>query len=355
MVDQQVLEDILRFKAALERSEDASDSDSSIGAAVSNRGQKLKRNARTVSEGRLDFAFGKGAQPEVVTYANKKRKVVWLKPGRFDNDLSEEENDADDEDGFDKDNDDDPYAGVDIEAILSPIGHPSELPSHPGISRAYTRTTLSTLARRALDLICTEQKQLVQVNRLLAAFLGDDTNFFLEKNLHLPEIYDRAETEPGTVESSRQNGEAKVNGKNGTNGTNGVKSIVDDVKNEDFEARSGMNDNNGLREAQDNHYEEQAVTRRMTRNQATNELEPFFALPKLDVDMDFGFSREVAEETRQLAQMASQRLEQYLRSLYNVRAGLLRADRFRGKVYKWCREVGGDMSDDEEQNKSTQN
>ncbi|KAJ8099395.1 RXT2-like protein [Lipomyces tetrasporus] len=366
MVDQHVADEILRFKAALARPEDASDSDSSIGAAGSNRGRKLKRKSRFVQEGRLGVSYKSASRPETIEYASKRRAVVSLKRSYRELDLSDDEY-ADDEDREDGGNcdEDDPYAGIDLEAILSPIGHPSELPTHPGISRAYTRTTLSTLARRALDLICTEQKQLTQINRLLAAFLGDDPTYIRDHNLHLPELYDHdGETplaeephmsEPNAASKEKSNGIHKSK----WNGTiDGVKTEVDES--EDTDALPNATAINGksksrpepeetsLEENGDDDETNRAITRRVTRIQATNELEPFFALPKLEVDRDFGFPPEVAQETRQLAQMAAQRGEEFVRSLYKIRSGLLRADRFRAKVYKWCREVGGDISDDEE-------
>ncbi|KAK9235601.1 RXT2-like protein [Lipomyces kononenkoae] len=364
MVDQHVAEEILRFKAALARAEDASDSDSSIGAARSNRGRKLKRKSRAVQEGRLGLPYGAALKPHTIEYANKRRAVVILKKSYRDFDLSDDEY-ADDEDldGDAESDEDDPYAGVNLEAILSPIGHPSELPTHPGISRAYTRTTLSTLARRALDLICTEQKQLTQINRLLAAFLGDDPAYIHDRDLHLPELYDHdGQNQIADEESTSEpiaTGKQNSNGllKNKANGTvDGVKTEI--KESDDVDAFVGIQRTNGHSKSEsddttveangDEDESNRAVTRRITRNQATNELEPFFALPKLEVDRDFGFPPEIAQETRQLAQMTSQRGEEFIRSLYKIRSGILRADRFRAKVYKWCREVGGDVSDYEE-------
>ncbi|KAK9365000.1 RXT2-like protein [Lipomyces kononenkoae] len=360
MVDQHVAEEILRFKAALARAEDASDSDSSIGAAGSNRGRKLKRKSRAVQEGRLGRSYGAALNPHTVEYANKRRAVVSLRKSYRDFDLSDDEY-ADDEDlDGDADSDeDDPYAGVNLEAILSPIGHPSELPTHPGISRAYTRTTLSTLARRALDLICTEQKQLTQINRLLAAFLGDDPSYIHDRNLHLPELYDHdGENQIPDEESTSELtviGKQKSNGllKDKSNGTaDRVKTEIEEpnlVGSQPINGHSKPESDDTTVEGNgDEDESNRAVTRRITRNQATNELEPFFALPKLDVDRDFGFPPEIAQETRQLAQMTAQRGEEFIRSLHKIRSGILRADRFRAKVYKWCREVGGDVSDYEE-------
>ncbi|KAK9456084.1 RXT2-like protein [Dipodascopsis uninucleata] len=281
-----------------------------------------------------------------VSYANKRRAVVALKVQRKSIENSDEEGEEEDEERYDED--EDPYAGIDLEAILSPIGHPSELPNHPGIARAFTRTTLSTLARRALDLICTEQKQLSQINRLLTAFLGDDPSYNLNRNLNLPEIYQHSGE--GSADMSEFSN-TRINGAvNGTivNGTDHVKS----EKNTEDSSIAQEDSNVDSEDRENETWDSKPTTRRITRNQATNELEPFFGLPKRHIDRDFGFPPDVAQETRQLAQMAAQRGEEFMRSLYKIRAGLLRADRFRGKVYKWCREVGGDISDDDEASKA---
>ncbi|KAK9466616.1 RXT2-like protein [Lipomyces arxii] len=354
MVDQRIAEEIYRFKEALARPADASDSDSSIGAATSNRGRKLKRKARTVHEGKLGLFYGVGEHPQTVEYANKRRTVVSLKKHNRNGDESEDEytngEDPNEDYGYDED---DPYADIDLEAILSPIGHPSELPTHPGISRAYTRTTLSTLARRALDLICTEQKQLTQINRLLAAFLGDDPSYIRDHNLNLPEMYDHDGERMLSEIDANQNGTATGNG-NGNGVANGKASaFADGVKSEQQEyngnGANGRNENENQHE--DSELKEATLhpTRRVTRNQSANEEEDFFALPKLEIDRDFGFPADTAQDIRQLAQMAAQRGEEVIRSLYKIRSGLLRADRFRAKVYKWCREVGGDVSDGDDE------
>ncbi|KAK9447794.1 RXT2-like protein [Limtongia smithiae] len=341
MVDQHIYDEILQFKAALGRRPDASDSEESIGGAGSNRGRKLKRRARTVHEGQLSVPYGDGYQPEIVQYANKRRAVIKLKSPRRHVDSSDNEEPEEEDEEYSADDEDDPYAAIDLEAILTPIGHPSELPSHPGISKVYTRTTLSTLARRALDLICTEQKQVSQINRLLAAFLGDNPSYIREHNLHLPEWLDNGgENFSGIVEFASGTSDVSMGKSNGSK-----ESAVDEDDSDKKSVAHSEHTGNDHDSDTDSKFQ---VTRRVTRNQTTNELEPFFTIPKLDMDRDFGFPADTAQETRQLAQIAAQRGEEFIGSLYKIRSGLLRADRFRAKVYKWCREVGGDISEEDE-------
>ncbi|KAK9461855.1 RXT2-like protein [Lipomyces oligophaga] len=356
MIDQHVLDEITRFKAAIARQGDASDSDDSVEMNT-NRGNKLKRKARTVHEGSLGIGYRNEMTTHFVQYANKRRAVATLKSsylGPRGNDEDEDEDEDADEGNDDVDSNrelDDPYHGIDIEALLSPITHPSELPSHPGISKAYTRTTIATLARRALDLICTEQKQLSQINRLLAAFLGDSPMYMRDGNLNLPELFDHDGQELLNIHMNGVETKDETSQSNGTSRSDGKK--IKDEPGTKSGTLNGTADDDVDDEYADGEDSNRAITRRITRNQTTNELEPFFALPRIEIDRNFGFSPEVAQETRQLAQIASKRSEEFIRSLYRIRAGLLRADRFRGKVYKWCREVGGDMSEDEEPTKQS--
>lgn len=107
-----------------------------MGAAVSNHGRKLKRKARTVHEGRLGTAYGAAMPTEVcdhfnwasffvyflmivkvVEYASKRRAIIRLKSSpkdtRFSDDEDEYGGDVDDI----QDDDDDPYAGIDLEGM----------------------------------------------------------------------------------------------------------------------------------------------------------------------------------------------------------------------------------------------
>ncbi|ORY77800.1 RXT2-like protein, partial [Protomyces lactucae-debilis] len=55
-------------------------------------------------------------------------------------------------------------------------------------------------------------------------------------------------------------------------------------------------------------------------------------------DRNLGLPPDSAEEARRLLQAALDRSEEYLRCMQKVRAGLLKADRYRGKIYGWCKD-----------------
>ncbi|CAN6651220.1 hypothetical protein TRVA0_025S00342 [Trichomonascus vanleenenianus] len=318
-MDEETLNQIARFKEAVERPEDASDSEEeSIGPAFSNRGHKLKRDAREVYEGRMVPTAEDGYGVKVVQYAGQKRAVIYKKrkvshakakelalvSGEDAAVFEEEIEDAEDELN--------PYGSIKLEDLLAPVSHPSEVPTHAGVSRTFTTNTISKLAMTALDIICEEQKHVVQFSKLMAAFLGDDPRYVLPRKLDLPE-YDHLNEDNEVAKRQSE--------------TNGTK--TNDNKTPDGEVKGEGEETNG-------------AERRITRNQTNQEVDPFFAMPRVKIDRDFGISREAAEETRQLTQIAQQRSEEFIRCMTNVRMGLLRADRFRSMVYGWCKEMSGD-------------
>lgn len=206
--------------------------------------------------------------------------------------------------------------------LLAPINHPSEVPSHPAISRAFKNKTIRVLARHAMEVINEEQKHAVQFARLMSVFLGDDPAYRRSNMLSLP-IYNHLD---GLKDPSEEGNASKKDGE--ANG--GTTSQVKD--------------------------EEQLSQGRRpsTRNQvasSSQETDSFFALPQFSIDRDYGIRPEEAEDTRQLTQIAQQRSEEFVRCMTKVRFGLLRAEKYQAKVYKWCQEMAGveDDSDGNEQ------
>jgi hypothetical protein len=222
-----------------------------------------------------------------------KRAVVYKKRRiTYEEDVS----DRDEGDRELKDDEDEinPYEDIKLVDLLAPITHPSQVPTHPAISRSFKSTITVTLAKRALEVICDEQENVVKFSKLMSVFLGDDPSFLLHDKLNLPLL------------EGRRNSTGKSEGE--------------------------LDDTNSRR----------------TRHQTLQELDPFFALPQVNVDRNYGISPENAEETRQLTQIAQQRLEEFIRCMVQIRSGLLRADRFTNQLYRWCKEMNGedDLDDD---------
>ena len=81
------------------------------------------------------------------------------------------------------------------------------------------------------------------------------------------------------------------------------------------------------------------------------EIHPLFMIPALAVsDRDFGLPAHEAEETRRLLNAYVQKQEEICRGSEKLHEGLIRADRQRKEVLKWCKAEGhvGEMSDGED-------
>lgn len=81
------------------------------------------------------------------------------------------------------------------------------------------------------------------------------------------------------------------------------------------------------------------------------QIHPLFKIPELATpDKDFGLPLNEADETRRLLTMYVQKQEEVCRGAAKLYEGLLRADRQRSTILKWCKAEGhvGEMSDGED-------
>ena len=302
----------------------ASDSEEDyIGPATSNRGRKLKRNAREVYQGKLGVVPNDGHGVKVIEYAGQRRAVVYKRRKTV---LDEEDqHEAAYDESEEEEEEENPYNSIKLNELLAPVSHPSQLPSHAAISQTYKSNSINILAARALEVITEEQKRAIQLSKLMSVFLGDDPSYILSERLNLP-AYNLDDEENEEKEQDEVKNEGLVNGNGKENG-----------------------------EA-DGH-----VRRIITRNQAIIEssVDPFFEAPQIKIDRDFGVPREESDQTRQLVQIAQQRSEEFIRCMTSVREGLLRAQRRKRQVYKWCLETAGQeyvfLSDEEDQNNNNIN
>lgn len=315
-VDAEVLDTIALLKDTLGEPNDASDIDEDYITASSNRGHKLERGAKNVAMRRLGSA-SEGQDKyglKLIECYGAKRAVIYKKRRTVYDDMEEEEIEDLDED------EESPYDEIKLETLLAPITNPSQVTTHPALRQTYTSSILANLAERTLDIICEEQKYVVKLAKLMSVFLGDDPSYLMAENLHLPELPD----DP----PQRANSSAPT-----TNTTN---------NNDNTVPSSTNNVGNGtVGDQPDDESAQQSGRRMVTRQQAHNEMDPFFAPPEIQVDGTLGISHEHAEETRQLTQIVQQRMEEFIRNMTSIRSGILRADRIRNQVYAWCREVGG--------------
>jgi hypothetical protein len=254
-----------------------------IDGERTNRGNKLKVGATLVHRDRLDGYNNDIESVETVDY-NRARRTVYKRRRFHAYSFEDPEYEGDE---------DDPYLDIDIQEVLKPISHPSELSNRECISKTYTSKILQHYANQSIEVIEKEQETVCKLAALLDFFLGEDEQDLLEAGLDLPEYDHNLVSQPNS------------------------------------------NDANTTTEEVD-------LDKRVTRNSTSQEADAFFALPRFKFDPDQGLPPSVAEEARQLSQLALQRTEGFIRSLRSVRNGLIRAQMVKEKLYAWGREMNND-------------
>ncbi|KAK4232496.1 RXT2-like protein [Podospora fimiseda] len=174
---QQVMNTILGIRRKLKRRDYDSDSDSSIDHNT-NRGNKLKKRARFVTEGRLVSSTGPQSYKEIAEHSGYQRTIIHKNPPLID------------QDGYDIESEDDeeqvqeaiaaastvnPYSDVRLEQIFAPLTSVTDLPGHPTLSRPFTSKSLTELADQARIIMQRENKALWKAKPLLTKLVGDNT------------------------------------------------------------------------------------------------------------------------------------------------------------------------------------
>lgn len=218
------------------------------------------------------------------------------------------------------------------------------------MARAFTSRTIRQLARRAMDIVNEEQRHAIQFARLMSVFLGDDPTFLKVDRLNLP-IYNHLDgiTDPEEGPDNKINGIGAISS---AVAAAAAPTTDEDVSTEQANEPTTTADSTATQSTNTQPAKPKngpSVLKSKSGSQAAEylntDLEPFFGLPQIHIDRDYGIKTEDAEDARQLTQIAQQRSEEFIRCMVNVRQGLLRAERYQSKVYKWCREMAGDEDD----------
>ncbi|EAZ63479.2 hypothetical protein PICST_37825 [Scheffersomyces stipitis CBS 6054] len=308
MLDPTSLEIISRFKQAVLTRDSSSQSPN---LATSNRGSKLMMPTATMDTLHSKVVEYDGVNHLVLTNdsiekSNFRNKRKWNDfYGNARDELDEVEDEEDDEDEDDESNndeneDDHPLKRLKIAEILAPLNHPSEIVSHPAISKTYKSQVLNKLATELIELIEVEQENLNCLNKLLQVLNGEDWFYLLEENLGLQE-YDH-----GLDEDRSKNSE-------GSSKTNGSKAVENDLQAE---------------------QDEEVV-------------DPFFALPEAlkryeSHQVQFETDDELTvlkDELINYLQVSIQRQHEYIKNLSVLRNGIVRADRLKKDLHKWGKEM----------------
>lgn len=358
MLDSTSLDVILRFKLAL-----LTRAQKPVPPAElpqSNRGKKL------------GFPVSEALTPKVVEYAgtnhlvltndviersNYRNKRRWLDfyksqhPNVADSStsgLEESESDSDAE------TDESPMQKLRLSEILAPLAHPSELVTHPAISKTYKLPCLGNLALDLIDLIEVEQHTLNQLNKLLQVLDGEDWFYLLEENMGLPQ-YDHGLDETAEVkqdgEKGDSNGEVKSEKGNSDAVDAAVEGTTENAQSEgEQSAQSGNHENtetNGEIATESN----KRITRLTTAGDVSV-TDPFFALPKTlalyeasqkkqmeDAEELTDELESVQQELVNYLQVSIQRQYEYIKNLTTLRNGIVKAERYKNDLYKWGKEM----------------
>lgn len=312
MLDSFSLEVISRFKKALLAQKLDTDRNSKTlneqneSLPVYNRGLKLLKTiqpsfntlrSKVTEYGGKKYSVLSNESIEIDNLHNKRKWNEIYGDNKQDQNDDDEDDEEDDELDYDEDKEEHPLKKSRIIELLSPLNHPSEIISHPAISKTYKLQTLSKLASELIDLIEIEQTNLNWLNKLLQVLNGEDWFYLLEENLDLKD-YDH-----GLDEDKKKKIEEKEN-------NNKDNTVVED----EFE------------------------------DEEENKADPFFALPTAlkryeTYQQNLESSDPLKEELINYLQVSIQRQHEYIKNLILLRNGLVRADRLKSDLYKWGKEM----------------
>lgn len=345
MLDEKSIDVISRFKLALlTRSQNPARNDT---LPLSNRGRKLpsaESNPQALTPKIVEYD---GSHHLVLTndviertnYTNKRR---WKDFYRLEKRLSGVLLDSDSgntDSESDSELEDNPLKKIRLSEILAPIAHPSELATHPAILKTYKLTNLSVLAAELIETIEVEQHTLNQYNKLLQVLDGEDWYYQLEENMELPAYdhgLDDSLVEPAESENSKE--------------TNATSEDKENPEKHDPPALAAE----PPADAEETEFANKRITRAAVQPEDAGEVtDPFFALPKslaLFEQQQRRQREEIPDEDEFAAvqlelvnylQVSIQRQHEYIKNLSTIRAGLVKADRYKRDLLRW----GKDMSE----------
>lgn len=273
----------------LKKSVDGSQVYSGAAGVTSNRGNKLLQRSDLVT--RQVMNNSKPLNEECVYYNGSEHCLLKRRK------ISKYDGEDDDEIDLSK--------LVDVRNILTPISSLADVTRHDAIRRTFESETLRKLSLQNSLMIEKEQKSVIRYAKLLELFLGDHPEPLLEDVLKLPAYDHKLELpEEDNADADEQEGADQPN-----------ENTLDEKDKED----------------------------------------PFFALPAIGGPeallnlLPSANSPEVAEEaetTRQLAQIALQRNQEFIRNLKSIRSALVKANRVRERILAWSHEYTGYPEDD---------
>ncbi|KAJ4310775.1 hypothetical protein N0V94_008277 [Neodidymelliopsis sp. IMI 364377] len=393
---QQIIDTIFSMKRKILRgNDDAEENDSPFA----DYRQDLKRKSQYARASDPDFLSDPRPYKKRIEHAGYRRYILQRNPPRYDpdGDIVEPSDEYEEEDDLEAVVEN-PYADIRLERLLKPLTSAADLPSHRSMSVPYTSKHLTNLASEAGVLWRREQITIARAKQLFVRLQGDST--FAPAALAATREVPFGDS--GSNGTSRRvlNGHAQPNSRNEVHDTLDGKQDLDmeDVGQPNGSLEEGNHSTVGAEalngtepimngashgadadQAQENGEgpespigddvsddTSQAAHRMTTRARAqaastpsppyspsrlTDQVHPIFLFSTDSLpNRDFGLPSHEAEETRMLLMAYVQKQEEVTRATSDLYHGLMKADRMRQEVFKWCKAEGhvGEMSDGED-------
>ncbi|PYH95862.1 hypothetical protein BO71DRAFT_482597 [Aspergillus ellipticus CBS 707.79] len=169
-----IADTIVGMKRALRKENDYSGPDDPI-TQPTNRGNKLRANASFVREGALGFIHPEELYKQKIDHAGYTRYILQPNPPRYDSEGDELDEDDEDSEADAAAAEENPFSEIALENFLCPLKHPSELPTHPSLSHAYTSKALLHMTQAIESKLRQERALLWRARNLHRRFLGDSS------------------------------------------------------------------------------------------------------------------------------------------------------------------------------------
>ncbi|ODV62086.1 Rxt2p ASCRUDRAFT_75295 [Ascoidea rubescens DSM 1968] len=268
---------------------------------------------------------------------------------------------------------------INTEYLLKPVNKPESIVTSKIYNKIFKSDTLRKLAERTINLIEYEQNNVVYLTKLMDRFIGADPYNFKVDNLKLPDYEYRSLKFDNLIKNnnvefsdiyeifgSNTSNNNKINNNN-IGDLDALIKLNTSLPKKVFESPDCEGITNNLNQFYQHHLKNPngLIKGNSTPSSRTNsnvnpnvmngnpngsnhnnienaiEIDPFFALPEIDLDPDYGFDPKVADAVRKRLQLALQRNEEFVKNLQKIRMGIIRAERLKDIIFNWCKEMNG--------------
>ncbi|PWY83316.1 hypothetical protein BO94DRAFT_520137 [Aspergillus sclerotioniger CBS 115572] len=279
-----IADTIVGIKRALRKENDYSGPDEPISQPT-NRGNKLRANSNFVREGALGYIHPEKLYKQKIEHAGYTRYILQPNPVRYDSEGDELDEDDEDSEADAAAAEENPFSEIALENFLCPLKHPSELPTHPSLSHAYTSKALLHMTQAIEAKLRQERALLWRARNLHRQFLGD-SSWMPSGAVETSE--DRSIFEPRMASTTRSSSVSQYK-PNGTasnlasgapaaqkNGTQGASLVTGDAKlsratqNEDIRSQSAAEKDVEMADA----HEQETIPKDLVSNALEQTREP---------------------------------------------------------------------------------